>query len=139
MSSKAFLLATLAYVAVTFVLGPLWHLALFDDTYQALGVYTREPPHIPLGFTSMIIQGLILAYLYPTFYRGGRPLVRGLQYGLVMGVFLWSVAVLAHAAKSEVSSVMTFITLSSAFHLIQFVITGILIGWIYGTRPQAAS
>jgi hypothetical protein len=70
------------------------------------------------------------------FNRGARPWLSGIRFGLVMGLFLWSVAVLAHAAKSTVSSMPTFFTLSTAFHLIQFVAAGALIGWIHGAPAR---
>lgn len=136
MNAKHFVLATLAYVLVSFALGFGWHLLLFREAYQELGVYTREPPLFALGLTSMVLQGMVLAYLYPLFNRGPRPWLTGIRFGLVMGLFLWSVAVLAHAAKSTVSSLPMFFTLSSAFHLIQFVAAGALIGWIHGAPAR---
>lgn len=132
MNVKKFALAVLAYVLVSFVLGFTWHLVLFKDAYHDFGVYTRENPIFAFGVGSMVLQGLILAYLYPFFNRGSRPIMTGIRFGLLMGTFMWSVTVLAFAAKTNVNSLSTFFTLSSLFHLIQFIVAGALIGWIYG-------
>lgn len=132
MNTKKFVLATLSYVVVSFALGFTWHLVLFMDAYHELGVYTRENPIFAFGVGSMILQGLILAYLFPFFNRGVQPVRTGIRFGLLMGVFMWTVTVLAFAAKTHVNSLSTFFVLSSLFHLIQFIAAGALIGWIHG-------
>jgi len=137
MNAKKFTLATLGYVVVTFALAFPWHLIWFKDSYHSLGVYTRENPIFAFGIGSMVLQGLILAYLYPFFYKGTHPILTGIRFGLLMGVFLWSVSVLAFAAKTDVNSLATFFTLSTLFHLIQFVAAGALIGWIFRTKMSA--
>ncbi|MGE0525479.1 MAG: DUF1761 domain-containing protein [Bdellovibrionales bacterium] len=131
---KKFVYATLFYSVVTMVHGFTWHFTFFSEIYHGLGIYNREPPIIPLGFASMILQGLILAFLYPRYYRGGSPLAEGVKFGLVMGTFLFSVSTLANAAKIQVSSMSTWLFIQTAFHLIQFVLVGAGIGLIYGKR-----
>jgi hypothetical protein len=134
MNVRNFVLATLAYVLVSFVLGYTWHLVIFKEAYFGLGAYTREPPIIAFGLASMLVQGLILAWVYGLVPRGERPYAAALRYALVMGLFLWSVAVLAFAAKTRVASLSTFFTLSSLFTLIQFAAYGLLLGWIHARR-----
>lgn len=136
MNVKKFALAVLAYVVVSFVFGFTWHLVLFKDAYHGFGVYTREPPIFAFGVGSMVLQGLILAYLYPFFNQGSRPVLTGIRFGLLMGAFMWSVTVLAFAAKTNVNLLATFFTLSTLFHLIQFIVAGALIGWIYGSAAR---
>lgn len=80
----------------------------------------------------MILQGVVLAYLYPRFYQGGAPVREGIKFGLIMGLFLFSVSTLANAAKIQVSSMSTWLAIQTAFHLIQFVVTGAGIGLVYG-------
>ncbi|EQA46819.1 hypothetical protein LEP1GSC050_0698 [Leptospira broomii serovar Hurstbridge str. 5399] len=80
----------------------------------------------------MLIQGLILAYLYP-FYRkdGENPIKRGIQFGLITGIFLYSVSTIANAAKIQVNFMTEWFVVQAAFHIIQFVIAGSLIGLAY--------
>lgn len=137
MNIKKIALSVLAYVIVSFVLGFSWHLIIFKDLYHGFGVYTRENPIFAFGVGSMVLQGVILAYLYPFFNRGTRPpVVTGIRFGLLMGTYMWSVTVLAFAAKTEVNALAMFFTLSSLFHLIQFVVAGALIGWIHGPAEK---
>jgi len=79
---------------------------------------------------------VILAYLYPFFNRGARPALTGIRFGLLMGAFMSSATVLAFAAKTHVSSLSAFFSLSTLFHLMQFLAAGALIGWIYGSTAR---
>lgn len=122
-----------AYLIISFALGFVWHLKLFKDLYKRLAIYSRlDDPIIPLGFLSMLIQGALLAYLYPLVARSGSPIVDGLKFGLLMGVFLASSAVLAEAAKQKTTSLPTWLAVESIYYLIQFSLVGIAIGLIYG-------
>ena len=56
---------------VSMIHGMTWHFIFFKELYDSLGIYNRSQPTIPLGLTSMLIQGVILAYLYPHFCK--RP------------------------------------------------------------------
>lgn len=131
---KRFALAAGGYIIVTMALGMSWHFVFFKDLYHGLGIYNRAEPIIPLGLASMVIQGFVLAYLYPFFRVSGAPVLRGIKFGLLMGLFLFSVSTLANAAKIEVTSMSTWLVVQSAFHLIQFVSTGAIIGLAYGTK-----
>ena len=130
--TKKFIFATISYVVITFVLAAPWHFVLFPDLYENLGMYNKQEPIMALGMLAMLIQGLVLAFIYPRYYGGGKPIAEGIKFGLIMGVFLFSVSTLANAAKIQVSSVPTFISLQLAFHVIQFILVGIAIGLIYG-------
>lgn len=136
MKTSRFVLAALAYIVVTFVLAVGWHLGLFKGVYDELGIFTRREPLIPLGVLSMVVQGAVLAYAYPFFSRGGSPVREGLRFGLVMGAFIASSAVLATAGKHEVSSLRTWLVLESAFYALQYAIVGPVIALVYGdTAP----
>lgn len=129
---KGFWGATLGYVVVTMGLGMVWHFVWFHDVYHRLGIYNRPEPIIPLGLLSMLIQGPILAYLYPSYYRAGHPVSQGIKYGLLMGLYLYSVSTLANAAKILVTSLPLWLGIQALFHAIQFVLVGIIIGLAYG-------
>lgn len=136
--TKKFLFATLAYVVLTFAIAAPWHFILFKEVYEQLAIYNRAEPIIPLGLLSMFVQGAIIAYLYPYFGSEDAPIRSGLIFGGIMGLFLFSVSTLANAAKIEVSSLEVWLTVQSAFHLLQFAAAGAAIGWIYGSDFKRA-
>jgi len=133
MDIGSFLAAWLAYLVVTFAMGYLWHLVLFKKLYAELAIFTRlDDPIVPLGFAAMVIQGAVLAYLYPIVAGGGAPVIEGIRFGLVMGLFIASSAVVAEAAKQRVTSLPTWLAVESVYYAIQFILCGIAIAVVYG-------
>ena len=138
--NRRFLFCSLGYTLLCMVLGPLWYLALFKDTYHAYGIYNRADPIIPLGFLSMAIQGAILAAMFPRWLEARAPYASGLRFALLMGAFMYTLSTLAAAAKTEVHGLPPFMALQAAFHAIQFLGTGLIFGWVHcSSLPAAAS
>lgn len=134
--TKKILLAAFGYMIVTFALGASWHFAFFPKAYHEFGIYNRGDPIIPLGVLSMTVQGAVMALIYPRWYRGEAPLVAGLKFGLLMGLFLFSVSTLANLAKIQVNGIGSFILLQTGFHALQFGLSGAVFGWVYGRLPD---
>jgi len=132
MDARKFALAAVAYIVVTFAVAASWHLLFFKDLYDQLAIFTRKEPLIPLGIMSIIMQALVLAYLYPALYKGGSPAKEGLKFGLLIGVLMASVAVFAEAGKQNVSSLATWLVFESVYYLLQFGVLGVIMGLIYG-------
>ncbi len=66
LNPNTFSLAVLAYIVVSFVVPALLHFVINAEHYAAVS-FTRAEPIMSLGILTMIIQGAILAYLYPLF------------------------------------------------------------------------
>jgi hypothetical protein len=132
--SRALLLGTLAYAGVTFPLAYTWHLVVFADLYQRVRFVTVPEPNVPLGFFTILFQGVLLAAVYPRFRGGGGALRNGLVFGLGVGAFIWSAATVAHVAKHDVVDPAAFIGMEAAYFLINFVAYGLLMGWIHRAR-----
>ena len=132
MDAKKFVFAAIAYIIVTFAVAASWHLVFFKDLYDQLAIFTRKEPLIPLGVVSIVLQALILAYLYPALYKGGSPAKEGLKFGLLIGALMASIAVFAEAGKQNVSSLSTWLVFETAYYLLQFGVLGVIIGLIYG-------
>lgn len=131
MNARRYGLMVIAYIVLTFVIAASWHLVLFKDVYAELAIFTRQEPLIPLGVTSIIMQALVLAYLYSRFFTGGSPLKEGLKFGLLIGVLMASIAVFAEAGKQQVSSLTTWLAFESMYYLLQFGLTGVVLALIY--------
>ena len=132
-------LAVLTYVVPSMLLAVPWHLRWFKQEYHDFGIYTRADPIIPLGLTTMLIQGVLMACLYPRWYRGGAPAIEGIKFSLLIGLFLYSVSTLATIAKVEVANPWHFILLSGIFHTIQFTVAGAGIGLAFGRLETKAA
>jgi hypothetical protein len=120
-----FILGVLAYLVPTFALGFVWHLALFDDYYRALGIY-RSDIIIPFGFLSMLLQGVIFAWIYGNAFarRNGSFLLRAITYGVLGAVLSWSFTTLAVAAKNIMASVPNYLVIETAFTIVQWIMVG---------------
>ncbi len=125
---RAFWLAAAAYLLPTFPLGYLWHLKTFKGAYDKLELY-RDAVIIPFGLTSMVIQAVIFAWLFPRLCSTApdRWLREGFTFAAVAGVLAWSFTTLPVAAKYRMASVGGFLQLETAFTIVQFAITGPLI------------
>ncbi len=131
---KKLLLATLSYFVLTMALAYPWHLIWFHDVYKEIGAVQREEPIMILGMSSIVIQGLVIAYLYPMYYKTGNPIYQGIKFSLLMGLMVYTVMVFANAAKFLIEPVSTFLIYGTAFSLLQFTVTGSALGLIYGTN-----
>lgn len=129
---KDFVLGTLGYSAVTLALAGPWHFMLFKELYRSLGIYNRAEMIIPLGIASMLIQGIVMAWLYPHICaRKDRSTGTALKFCWAMGLFLFSVSTMANAAKINVSSLSSWFAVQAAFHFIQFTFAGFVFAWIH--------
>ena len=136
MNIKKYLLATLAFIIVGFVIAFVWHLVIFKSVYESLKIYSIEPI-VPLGFISFILEGFAFVYIFQFFRRGKKPMREGLVFGLLAyGVLMGGVGALAEGAKHATTSLSTWLIIESAFYIITGTILGTLVGLIYGKRPQ---
>ena len=132
---RFYALAVLAFVAATFGVQATSHFAINADHYAAIE-FAREEPIMELGFLTMVLQGFVLAYVYPFFYRLGSPILQGLKYSLLMGLFLGSYIALVEPAKYTVPSISEWIVTEGMASLAQFSLYGVLVGLIYGKPSQ---
>ena len=133
--NKKFILAIVAYFVLTMATAYPWHMLLFHEKYVAMGAFTRGEPIMAFGMTAIVLQAIVFAYFYPLFYKhvgGGNPVLRGIQFGLFMGMTVWSVMVFATAAKFSIEPVSDFVIYGTAFQFIQFFVVGAGIGLVYG-------
>jgi hypothetical protein len=84
-----------------------------------------------LGLSSMIIQGAVLSYGYAVLNIDHASLLSGIEYALFMGLFLWSVHVLAAMGKSSQLRHVEFFVMETVYLAIQFGIFGVLIAFVY--------
>jgi hypothetical protein len=127
-----FWLGFLAYLVPLFPLAFLWHLKIFKPAYDRLEIF-RDQVIVPFGLLSMAMQAAFFSWVFPKLFTGPSWVLNGLQFALIFGLLGWSFMVLPVAAKYRMNSVAGFIKLETAFLVIQFVLTGLLIAFVY--RP----
>ncbi len=131
------LLTALAYVAATFAVQATSHFALNADHYRSIPILRAEPLFV-LGFSSMLIQGLLFGLLFPVFDSDRRPIRNGLVFSWAMGLFLASYIALAEAGKYMVPSLASWIGVEAGAAAAQFTLFGVLLGLIHSDRRLVA-
>lgn len=124
--------ATLAGGVGMWVVAGLWHNlvmpALYSETHA-----THEG--IGIMLVAYIVLALIMAYLYPRVYKGGRPVLEGLWFGVVIGI-LWvfphELAMTgAHGGKS-----IAYVFKNAGWHMLEQGIGGMIVGLIFGSMKK---
>ena len=106
------------------------HFAVNAEHYASIPIM-RPEPIIPMGLASMVVQGLIFAWLFPVFNRGPHAVRNGIKFSCTLGAFLASYIVLGEAGKYSIPSIGSWIAVEGSVAAVQYVLFGILLGLLY--------
>ena len=136
MNIKKMVLALLAGFIVMFLLSGLWHMMIMGDLYNSSkppGAYAE--PKLQFIAFGYFVLALLMAYMYPKGYKGGKPVIEGLKFGILIGI-LWilpqSLVYLGLMAGSG-----TVVIVDTIWHVVEEGIGGIVIGLVYGTQTSS--
>jgi len=127
--------AAAAYPAIVFPLALVWHLALFKDRYMTFGYFDGEP-NIAVGLASMVVQGAVLAAIYPMFQFGRAGFGRAFSFAGLLGLFFWTSHVLALVAKQNVPDAASFVVMETVYLGLQFGLFAVVLGLIFNGAKQ---
>lgn len=134
---KKQILAAAIYPVIVFPLAIIWHLVLFKEKYMAFGYFEGEP-NVAVGFASMVIQGAVLATIYPMFKVRSTGFTRAFQFAGLLGLFFWTSHVLALVAKQNVPKAGTFIVMETVYLGVQFGLFALALGFIFRGATRAS-
>lgn len=123
---KRHILTVLGYTFATFGTQGPSHFMIFSKHYSELTIMRAEP-NFALGFSSMVIQGAILSFVYSRLRRQGT-LFEAVKVGWLFGLFLLSYIGLAEAGKYAVPDIASWIGVEFSVGLIQFTLIGVFMG-----------
>ena len=124
------LLTVIAYTVATFGVQGMSHFVINASHYTNIPIMRTEPL-VPMGLASMVVQGLIFAWLFPTFNRVGHPIRNGVVFSCALGAFLASYIVLAEAGKYSIPSIGSWIAVEGSAALVQYVVFGLFLGLLH--------
>jgi len=125
-----FVLSVVAFFIGTMAVAYTWHMVLFHDVYIEMGAFTRGEPIMILGMTAVIIQGIVIAYVYPFLKGDGHPILEGIRINLILGLMVYTVMGFATAAKFDIHPVGQFLAYTTVFQFLQFTVTGTFMGLV---------
>ncbi len=147
---RTVVLGTLAYVAASFFVQALSHFVVNTSHYAAIP-FLRAEPILALGVFTMVLQGVLLSYLFPLVLRGStiagsksggttgntaRTTLRAaLGFAWLMGLFLGSYIALVEPSKYAAPSIASWIGVEASATLVQFTLFGLLLAWVHRPRP----
>ena len=135
MNYKKITLGTLAYFISSFVIQGLLGFAFAGEYFLSISIM-RNPPIIFLALSQTIVAGIAFATLYPITRFNGTPLLKGLKFGLLIGLIMVPFVALDLPARFMIPSVGTWILAQGVLGMLHYAIAGILIGLIYGRNTK---
>jgi len=126
-SFKKLSLATLGGTISMWLLAGLWHEVIMASFYNTETHATHEGTWII--FLAYLILGLLMAYIFPLGYKGGKPLPEGLRFGIIMGLIWVFPHELAMAGAHGES--LSYVFKNAAWHVLEQGAGGIVIALVY--------
>lgn len=120
------ILGALSYIIPTFALAYFWHLKWFKELYEKWD-YAGGDPNIPLGFLTIVIQGIVLSALYAWAPIEHTLLAAAVLFIGTLAILHWSVHVVAAMAKGPKMRNWHFFGLETFYLVLQFGIFATLI------------
>lgn len=125
-------LFVLLYFLITMSWAYPWHMVFFHDLYTSWGAFQREEPIMQLGIAAILIQGLVISFLYEqTSHSSGNTYLKAIKFNLIIGLMTYTAMGFATAAKFQIEPVADFLIYHTLFQFIQFTLTGAALGWVY--------
>ncbi len=127
---QAHILSVVAYFIVTFGVQATNHFVINTAHYAREKIIAPEPV-LWGGLTVIVIQGVILTFLYSRLRFTFFALKGSLAYSLVMGIFLASYIALTEPSKYLIASKLEWAIVEAGASTVQFAIFGLALGLIH--------
>lgn len=135
---RKFILPVITYIIVSFAWAYVWNLVLFKDAYSAIANSALRPePIIPLGFVAIIIQALVITYLFVKIFPLAPSMKTAFTLTLGFGTFLITYAAFVVPAKFNISSPQQYMAMELVFEIIHFTIIALLFFSIFKNSKLA--
>ena len=108
------------------IVAGLWHNLIMANLYKDV-----QAAHEGIGLllVAYLILAVFMAYLYPLIYKGEKPVLEGLKFGMLIGL-LW---VFPHdlALAGAHNTSIIYVIKNSVWHMVEQGIGGIIIALVY--------
>ena len=125
--------ATLASFVFMYSLSFVWYglvaRGFNDDQYMMVlrGPQDFSFLSIAVGY---FLLALLLSYIYPFGYRGGRSGSQGLRFGIMMGLLIALPAALIHSGAYKMPLAANMV--DAVYRVVEIGVGGLIIGRLYG-------
>ncbi len=130
---KRILLTTLAFIVATFAVEGTSHFVINKAFYAGIP-FMRAEPIVAMGFVTMIVQGIVMGWMYPKFHNAERPIRSGWTFAMCIAVILGGYIAIVEPSKYMVPSIRSWVMVEGTAAFLQMSLFGILLGLIHGKR-----
>lgn len=132
------ILSVIAFMIVSFAVQGLNHFVINTEYYANIG-FARPEPLMVLGFLTMTVQGgvltLALGHIAPLSVRIKDGLMVSLSFGLFLGIYI----AVTEPAKYAAPSIPAWIITEGLASTTQFILFGIVLGFIHQRFTKASA
>ena len=128
--NKKLIIGTLLFIVVSFGTQSISHFVLNVQHYASIS-FMRKEPIFALGFLTMIMQGLVLSFLFILYAKDKFTVKKGFFFALIMSALFVSYPALVEPAKYQVENIGSWIMVEGIVGLIQFCVFGTLLGIVF--------
>lgn len=130
-----FSLAVVATWLVFAVGGALWHEILFVDWYREW-VHQIARLEMPIGFFLLThaMRALVFVYVYSMLYQSGVPVIKGLKFGFLMGIFT-GLMVTSYFGDFRITS-PSWAIMEFAFNIVRAMLAGVVTALVLGRKGE---
>lgn len=133
MNIARFILATVVAWFVIMLFGVLWGEVLFAKWYNKWMVYVEKPQvSVSYFFIVHAMRALIFVYVYHMLYKGGKPIIKGLKFGFLMGI-LTGLTATGYFVDFNIQA-PGWVMLEFVFNIIRSLLVGVTVALIIGER-----
>ena len=124
------ILGALAYIIPSMPFGYYWHLRVFKKNYDKWQFFGTAPS-VPLAFTAMVIQGIILSVVYARLPIEHTSVLNIFTFVSIMGIFFWSRVVIPSMASNVPARTIGFFFLETTYLVGQYALFGAFLCIVY--------
>jgi len=135
MDFKKIAFGTIAFFISSFVIQGVLGFAIAGEYYFSIPIM-REAPLIYLGMPATLVMGIAFSILYPMTRFNGTDMMKGLKFGLLVGLIMVPFVALDIPGRFEIPSVETWVLFQGLLGFVHYAVAGILIGLICKTSPK---
>ncbi len=131
MNTKKLLLTFVAGFVVMFAMSGLWYMVIMKVFYsEQFAAVNRPEFNMVWIIAGYLVAAILMAYVYPTGYKGGSPMKEGMKFGLLMGLLMALPIALVNFGVLNLP--VTGSVVDTIYQVVEKVAGGMAIGLVYG-------
>ena len=138
MNIARFIAAIIVAWLIIMLFGVFWGEVLFAEWYNKWMIYV-EKPNVSVTYFMVVhaMRAIVFVYVYHMLYKGGKPIVKGLKFGFLMGI-LTGLTATGYYVDFNIQA-PEWVMLEFCFNVIRAILVGVSVALIIGERePKPA-